>query len=144
MQTYKKILIYLFNYKRKINEPKQIQTNIKINTNNINNENGSNGLNNNEKEYYRECLSGLVKSYAYYEDQNVRNRDYMEDKGKSILNFNSDQDNALFCLFDGHGGGEVSKFLQEYFHTYMKQLLPFNDYFENFVKLFKILELNSL
>jgi serine/threonine protein phosphatase PrpC len=95
---------------------------------------------NNEKEYYRECLSGLVKSYAYYEDQNVRNRDYMEDQGKSVENLGGDQNKMLFCLFDGHGGGEVSKFLQEYFHTYMKQLLPFDDYFKGFLNLFRLLD----
>jgi len=95
---------------------------------------------NNGKEYYRECLSGLVKSYAYYEDQNVRNREYMEDQGKSIENLGGDQNKMLFCLFDGHGGGEVSKFLQEYFHTYMKQLLPFDDYFKGFLNLFNLVD----
>jgi serine/threonine protein phosphatase PrpC len=95
---------------------------------------------NNEKEYYRECLSGLVKSYAYYEDQNVRNREYMEDQGKSVENLGGDKNKILFCIFDGHGGGEVSKFLQEYFHTYMKQLLPFDDYFKGFLNLFRLLD----
>jgi serine/threonine protein phosphatase PrpC len=95
---------------------------------------------NNDKEYYRECLSGLVKSYAYYEDQNVRNREYMEDQGKSVENLGGDQNKMLFCIFDGHGGGEVSKFLQEYFHTYMKQLLPFDDYFKGFLNLFNLLD----
>jgi len=50
----------------------------------------------------------------------------MEDKGKSIINFDSNPDSALFCLFDGHGGGEVSKFLQDNFPTYMKEILPIN------------------
>ena len=95
---------------------------------------------NNGQEYYRECLSGLVKSYAYYEDQNVRNREYMEDQGKSIENLGGDQNKMLLCLFDGHGGGEVSKFLQEYFHTYMKQLLPFDDYFKGFLNLFNLVD----
>jgi len=95
---------------------------------------------NNEKEYYRECLSGLVKSYAYYEDQNERNREYMEDQGKSVENLGGDQNKMLFCIFDGHGGGEVSKFLQEHFHTYMKKLLPFDDYFKGFLNLFRTLD----
>lgn len=95
---------------------------------------------NNEKEYYRECLSGLVKSYAYYEDQNVRNREYMEDQGRSVENLGGDPNKMIFCIFDGHGGGEVSKFLQEYFHTYMKQLLPFDDYFKGFLNLFRLLD----
>ena len=78
------------------------------------------------EEYYIEndSWNDLLKNYAYKENANARFRDYMEDKGKSILNFNSDPDNALFCLFDGHGGGEVSKFLQNNFAKYMKEALP--------------------
>jgi serine/threonine protein phosphatase PrpC len=82
----------------------------------------------------------LVKSYAYYEDQNVRNREYMEDQGRSVENLGGDPNKMIFCIFDGHGGGEVSKFLQEYFHTYMKQLLPFDDYFKGFLNLFRLLD----
>jgi len=80
------------------------------------------------EEYFEEnCgINGLIKNYAYKENPNSRFRDYMEDKGKSILNFNSNPDNALFCLFDGHGGGEVSKFLQENFAKSMKETLPIN------------------
>ena len=48
---------------------------------------------------------------------------------KAIENFNNDPNKILFGLFDGHGGGQVSKFLQENFATYMKQMTPFNDYF---------------
>jgi len=95
---------------------------------------------NNEKEYYRECLSGLVKSYAYYEDQNARNREYMEDQGKSVENLGGNPNQMLFCIFDGHGGGEVSKFLQNNFYTEMRQLLPFNDYFKGFLNLFRSLD----
>ena len=50
----------------------------------------------------------------------------MEDKGKSILNFNSSENNALICLFDGHGGQEVSKYLQENFAKCWKDILPLN------------------
>ena len=58
----------------------------------------------------------LKKEYAYKEDSNSRFRDYMEDRGKAIDCFNNNPNDALFCLFDGHGGGEVSKYLQENFH----------------------------
>ena len=92
------------------------------------------------EEYYVENDSGndLLKNYAYKENANARFRDYMEDKGKSILNFNSDPDNALFCLFDGHGGGEVSKFLQDNFAKHMKEALPINsdNYAEKLKSLF--------
>jgi serine/threonine protein phosphatase PrpC len=91
------------------------------------------------EEYYVENDSGndLLKNYAYKENANARFRDYMEDKGKSILNFNSDPDNALFCLFDGHGGGEVSKFLQDNFPKHMKESLPINS--ENYAEKLKSL-----
>ena len=98
------------------------------------------------KEYYKESKGGLVKSYAYCEDENLYHRTYMEDKGIAIENFNNDPNKILFGLFDGHGGGEVSKFLQENFGTYMKQMLPNNNYFDMFGNLFKILDdkINSL
>ena len=63
---------------------------------------------------------GIVESYAYYEDSNSAYREYMEDKGKSIENLKGDQNKILFCIFDGHGGGEVSTYLQDYFGQYMK------------------------
>ena len=75
-----------------------------------------------DKEYYRKNKSGLVVDYAYYEDPNSENRDYMEDKGRVIENLNNDPNKILFCIFDGHGGVEVSKFLQENLHIYLKIL----------------------
>ena len=95
---------------------------------------------NNSTEYFKESNGGLVKSYAYCEEANKFHRQYMEDQGLAIENFNNDPNKILFGLFDGHGGGQVSKFLQENFSAYMKQLLPFNDYFDNFVKLFKMID----
>jgi hypothetical protein len=35
----------------------------------------------------------------------------MEDKGKAIENLNNDPNKILFCLFNGHRGGQVSNFL---------------------------------
>ena len=95
---------------------------------------------NNAKEYYKESKGGLVKSYAYCEDANKGNRDYMEDQAKSIENFNGDTGKILFCVFDGHGGGQVSKYLQEYFSIYMKKMMPFTDTFADFTRLFKALD----
>ena len=76
--------------------------------------------------YYEDNYSTVIKDLAYKENPNSRYRDYMEDKGKSILNFNSSEDNALICLFDGHGGQEVSKYLQENFAKFWLELLPLN------------------
>ena len=95
---------------------------------------------NNAKEYYKESKGGLVKSYAYCEDSNKGNRNYMEDQARSIENFNGDIGKILFCIFDGHGGGEVSKYLQEYFSICMKQMMPFKDHFADLTRLFKALD----
>ena len=85
--------------------------------------------------YYEDNCFPLIKDLAYRENANARYRDYMEDKGKSILNFNSSEDNALICLFDGHGGQEVSKFLQENISKFWKEILPLNiDNYKNKIK----------
>ncbi len=85
--------------------------------------------------YYIENNSSLIKDLAYKENANSRYRDYMEDKGKSILNFNSSENNALICLFDGHGGQEVSKFLQENISKFWLEILPLNqDNYGNKIK----------
>ena len=88
--------------------------------------------------YYLNNLNNstkIIKDLAYKENPNARYRDYMEDKGKSIINFNSSENNALICLFDGHGGQEVSKFLQENFTKFWKEILPLNySNYENKIK----------
>ena len=65
----------------------------------------------------------IIKEYAYKEDQNSKFRNYMEDKGKCINNFNNSPNNILFCLFDGHGGHEVSTYLQKNFAPELKNKL---------------------
>ena len=120
---------------------------INNNSNNINsNNNSSNSFtekeieekysNINSTEYFEKPFNlNLIKEYAYKENPNIRFRDYMEDKSRVIENFNKNINNILFCLFDGHGGGEVSKYLQNNFYTHMKSYLPFDEInFENFFK----------
>ena len=65
-------------------------------------------------------------NYTYKENANSNYRDYMEDKGRAIINLNGDENNSLFCLFDGHGGSEVSSYLQSNFADFFKKSLPFN------------------
>jgi len=113
---------------------------IRASMSNFHMENGEIISNSDAKEYYRESNNGLVKSYAYFQDQNVGNREYMEDQGKVVENLEGDPNKILFCLFDGHGGGQVSKFLQENFHKYLKNYLPFKNYFRGFYNLFKFLD----
>ena len=76
-------------------------------------------------EYY-ENNCPLVLNYTYKENANSNYRDYMEDKGRAIINLNGDENNSLFCLFDGHGGSEVSSYLQSNFANFFKKSLPFN------------------
>ena len=95
---------------------------------------------NNSKEYYKESKGGLVKNYAYCEEENKKHREYMEDQGFAIENFNNDPNKIIFGLFDGHGGSKVSKFLQENFPIYLKKMMPFTNYFQGFVNLFKVLD----
>jgi serine/threonine protein phosphatase PrpC len=95
---------------------------------------------NNSKEYFKESKGGLVKNYAYHEESNAEFRNYMEDRGKAVENLNGDPDKIIFCIFDGHGGQQVSQFLQENFATYMKKMLPFKNHFEEITRLFKDLD----
>ena len=82
-------------------------------------------------EYSDENCS-LIKSFAYKENPNRAYRDYMEDKSRVIQNINGDKNNHLFCLFDGHGGVNVSQFLQENFYKYFKEIFPITNPEENF------------
>ena len=50
----------------------------------------------------------------------------MEDKSKSIENFNNNKNQILFELFDGHGGEDISNFLQQNF------VIIYKNYLENF------------
>ena len=85
----------------------------------------------NMKQFYAIKQSTSVKEFAYREDQNIAYKESMEDKGKSIDNFNSKSNQILFCLFDGHGGDLVSKFLQKnYSAVYKNCLLSYNNNIE--------------
>ena len=94
--------------------------------------------NSNSKKYFRQTTTAPVTSYGYYQDQGRRN--YMEDEGKVVENLNGDSNKILFCLFDGHGGGQVSKFLQENFANYMKKIFHSEDYMNGFNQLFRIID----
>ena len=61
--------------------------------------------------------------YSYKEDQNIKSKERMEDKGKSIENFNQNDKNTLFLLFDGHNGDLVSKYCQKNFDRIFKRFL---------------------
>lgn len=85
---------------------------------------------------YFETNCSSVQEYAYKEDPNSRFRDYMEDRGKAIDCLKNNPSDGLFCLFDGHGGGEVSKFLQEKFPSFFKEVIPSQNLESTFTGLF--------
>lgn len=96
--------------------------------------------NNDSKEYYIQNCTSVVE-FAYKEEQNPRFRDYMEDKGKSVDNYNQDSFSSLFCLFDGHGGSCVSTYLQKNFLNQMKENIDLKNIDkEDFEKLFFLLD----
>lgn len=64
-----------------------------------------------------------VIEYSFREDINVSYCSLMEDKSKSIENFNNNKNQMLFQLFDGFKGEEVSNFLQQNFTHIYKQYL---------------------
>ena len=93
----------------------------------------------NVPEYFVQNCS-LIQSFAYKENPNRGYRDYMEDKSRVVQNINGEKDSHLFCLFDGHGGPNVSQFLQDNFHKYFKEILPLSNPQENFKELFKTID----
>jgi serine/threonine protein phosphatase PrpC len=88
-------------------------------------------------EYYRTTINSPVTSYGYSQDQNAKHRNYMEDEGRVVENFTGDPNKILFCIFDGHGGGQVSKYLQENFYKYMKNFYNYKNYNAAFVEIFR-------
>ena len=118
----------------------------------INNVNYQNKEFNNENDLSKEKISEiniseysddnctLIKSFAYKENPNRGYRDYMEDKSRVVQNVNGDKNSHLFCLFDGHGGVNVSQFLQDNFYKYFKEMLPMSNPQENFKELFNIVD----
>ena len=144
------------NYKEKKtnNIPHYVNNNAQLNINNnlpiknnqfYNNNIQNNMKNNNEitndnnlKEYYRKCNGNIVNNYSYYEYKNIHNKDYIN--CKIIENECGDPNKILFCLFNGHGGGEVSKYLQENISLEMRNILPLKDVSKDFTKLFTSLD----
>ena len=88
-------------------------------------------------EYYIQNGWSVIE-YAYKEEPNLKFRQNMEDKAKSIDGFNNNNDSGVFCIFDGHGGNEVSSFLQKNIINYMRE------YSSNLDLLFQKLDENFL
>ena len=75
------------------------------------------------KDNYSIKQCNTVLEYSFREDQNINSQILMEDKSKSIENFNNNKNQMLFAIFDGFGGDEISNFLQNNFTQIYKQFL---------------------
>jgi serine/threonine protein phosphatase PrpC len=64
-----------------------------------------------------------VKEYAYTEDKNRQFRPEMEDTHCHVDRLNGDESCGLFCVFDGHGGGQVSEFAADTFAIELRKEL---------------------
>ena len=80
------------------------------------------------KENYFIESCNCVLEYSFRENQNIDSQPVMEDKSKSIENFNNNINQMLFELFDGHGGDDISNFLQQNFTQVYKNNLDAFDY----------------
>ena len=78
------------------------------------------------KESYTIKHCSCVLEYSFREDQNIDSELLMEDKSKSIENFNNDKSQMIFEIFDGHGGDEMSTYLQSNLAKIYKQNLLLN------------------
>ena len=78
------------------------------------------------KESYTIKQCNCVLEYSFREDQNIDSETLMEDKSKSIENFNNDKNQMVFEIFDGHGGEEMSTYLQANLAKIYKQNLLLN------------------
>ena len=78
------------------------------------------------KESYTIKQCNCVLEYSFREDQNIDSETLMEDKSKSIENFNNDKNQMVFEIFDGHGGDEMSTYLQANLAKIYKQNLLLN------------------
>ena len=82
-----------------------------------------NYYNKNVKNDYYIKLNYINIEFSFMENQNIQFENTMEDKSKSLINFNNNPNEILLEVFDGHGGGDVSTYLQKNFSKVYKRYL---------------------
>ena len=75
------------------------------------------------KNNYFFILNPMFIEFSFMENANFQFEKSMEDKSKSILNFNNNPNELLLELFDGHGGENVSCYLQKNYAKIYKKYL---------------------
>ena len=68
-------------------------------------------------------LKTISIDFSFMENINIKFETSMEDKSKSVINFNNCPNEILFEVFDGHGGGNVSSYLQKNFSKVYQKFL---------------------
>ena len=81
--------------------------------------NSSGGLVKDSGEFNASASS--VREYAYEEDKNMRFRPQMEDTYCIVDKAGGDTSCGVFCIFDGHGGKQVSDHCAERFPTELRK-----------------------
>ena len=120
--------IYSPNPKLKNNQQYQ---NIFINNNSCYNNNKNQIISNNifveneiVKNNYYIKLKIMSLEFSFMENINIQFEKTMEDKSKSIINFNNNPNEILLEIFDGHGGYNISTYLQSNFSKiYQKNII---------------------
>ena len=75
------------------------------------------------KNNYYIKLKTISLEFSFMENINIQFEKTMEDRSKSIINFNNNPSEILLEIFDGHGGYSVSSYLQANFSKiYQKSL----------------------
>ena len=88
-----------------------------------------------KNDYYIK-LNYMNIEYSFMENQNIQFENTMEDRSKSLINFNNNPNEILLEVFDGHGGGDVSTYLQKNFSKVYKRYL--NETQNNIAKSFSM------
>ena len=88
-----------------------------------------------KNDYYIK-LNYINIEFSFMENQNIQFENTMEDRSKSLINFNNNPNEILLEVFDGHGGGDVSTYLQKNFSKVYKRYL--NETQNNIAKSFSM------
>ena len=125
------------------NNHKRSKSNLNESKNcNINKSNIIYKLKNNENFFHFNSPSthNSYKEFSISLDKNEKYQTNMEDCFCIAKHFEEDTNKSMFCLFDGHGGIQVAKYLSKYFVDYFNRYLEKypNENTENlFKKIFK-------
>ena len=73
----------------------------------------------------------IFRSFSYQEDKNLKYRQSMEDIGVMLPDFIPEKKFSLFCIFDGHGGNDVVKYIKNRLPEIIKANITKNDNYDS-------------